>query len=146
MLMWLACVAQESNREDLRMGPSRTVGTVLMIDDNEVLRSVVSRFLRTQGFRVLEAEDGRSGVDLFKVHEAAIDVIMLDLNLPRLSGREAMSELQQIRPDVKVILTTSFSKDSALTALGVYPWGYIQKPYLLSELVDVLQKACKTGQ
>ena len=129
------------------MGPSRTVGTVLMIDDNQVLRSVVSRFLRTQGFRVLEAEDGRSGVDLFQVHEAAIDVIVLDLNLPRLSGREAMSELQQIRPGVKVILTTSFSKDIALTALGgLYPWGFIQKPYLLSELVDVLQKACKTGQ
>jgi two-component system, cell cycle sensor histidine kinase and response regulator CckA len=142
----LACVAQESNREDKRLGPSRTAGTVLMIDDNEVLRSAVSRLLRTEGFRVLEAEDGRSGVDLFQVHEA-IDVIVLDLNLPRLSGREAMRELQQIRPGVKVILTTTFSKDIALTALGgLFPWGYIQKPYLLSELVDALQKACKTGQ
>ena len=71
--------------------PSRTVGTVLMIDDNEVLRSAVSKVLRTQGFRVLEADDGRSGVDLFQVHEAAIDVIVLDLNLPRLSGREALT-------------------------------------------------------
>ena len=84
---------------------------------------------------------------MFQIHEAAIDVIVLDLNLPRLSGREAMSELQQIRPGVKVILTTSFNKDSALRALGgLYPWGYIQKPYLLSELVDLLEKACKTGQ
>jgi two-component system cell cycle sensor histidine kinase/response regulator CckA len=143
----LACVAQESKREDDRLGPSRTVGTVLMIDDNELLRNAVSKLLRTEGFRVLEAEDGRSGVDLFQVHEATVDVIVLDLNLPRLSGREAMSELQQIRPGVKVILTTSFSKHSALAALGgLYPWGYIQKPYLLSELVDVLQKACKIGQ
>jgi two-component system cell cycle sensor histidine kinase/response regulator CckA len=141
------CVAQESKREDKRLGPSRTVGTVLMIDDNEVLRTAVSRLLRTEGFRVLEAEDGRSGVDLFQVHKAAIDVIVLDLNLPRLSGRESMRELQQIRPDVKVILTTSFSKDIALTALGgLFPWGYLQKPYLLSELVDALHKACKTGQ
>jgi DNA-binding NarL/FixJ family response regulator len=69
------------------------------------------------------------------------------LNLPRLSGREAVSELQQIRPGVKVILTSSFSKDIALTALGgLYPWGFLQKPYLLSELVDMLKKACKTGQ
>jgi two-component system cell cycle sensor histidine kinase/response regulator CckA len=145
MLTRWAYVAQESNREHERLVPS--AGTVLIIDDNEVLRSAVSKSLRTQGFRVLEAHDGRSGVDLFQVHEAAIDVIVLDLNLPRLSGREAMRELQQIRPGVKVILTTSFSKDIALTALGgLYPWGYIQKPYLLSELVDVLQKACKTGQ
>ena len=118
-----------------------------MIDDNELLRNAVSKLLRTEGFRVLEAEDGRSGVDLFQVHAASIDVIVLDLNLPRLSGRESMRELQQIRPDVKVILTTSFSKDIALTALGgLFPWGYLQKPYLLSELVDALHKACKTGQ
>src|SRR5580704_10626230 len=128
-----ACVAQESNREDKRLGPSRTVGTVLMIDDNEVLRTAVSRLLRIEGFRVLEAEDGRSGVDLFQVHAASIDVIVLDLNLPRVSGREAMRELQQIRPGAKVILATTFSKDIALTALGgLFPWGYIQKPYLLS--------------
>ena len=54
----LACVAQESKREDDRLGPSRTVGTVLMIDDNEVLRSAASKLLRTQGFRELEADFG----------------------------------------------------------------------------------------
>ena len=129
------------------MGTSRIVGRILMIEDNELLRSAVSKLLRIEGFTVLEAEDGRSGVDLFQVHEAAIDVIVLDLNLPRLSGREAVSELQQIRPGVKVILTSAFSKDIALTALGgLYPWGFLQKPYLLGELVDMLKKACKTGQ
>ena len=115
-----------------------------MIDDNEVLRGAVSRLLRIEGFRVLEAEDGRSGVDLFQVHEAAIDVIMLDLNLPRFSGRETMRELQQIRPGVKVILTTSYSKDRAWRALGgLHPWAFLQKPYLPSELVDLLHIACK---
>ena len=127
--------------------PSGTVGTVLMIDENEVLCSVVSIALRTQGFRVLAAHDGRSGVDLFQVHEAEIDVIVMDLTLPRLSGGEALRELHQIRPGVKVILTSSFSKDSAWRALGgLRPWGFLQKPYLSSELIDLLQKACKPGK
>lgn len=126
--------------------PSRTVGTVLMIDENEVLCSSVSIALRTQGFRVLEAHDGRFGVDLFQIHEAAIDVIVMDLTLPRLSGREALRQLQQIRPGVKVILTSLFSKNSAWKALGgLHPWEFLQKPYLLSELIELLQKACKTS-
>ena len=99
-----------------------------MIDDNEVLCGAVSIALRTQGFGVIEAHDGRSGVDLFRVHEAAIDVIVMDLTLPLLSGREALRQLKQIRPRVKVILTTSFSKDSALRALGgLHPWEFLQK-------------------
>jgi len=140
----LACVAQESHREEVRLVPSRTVGTVLMIDENEVLCSVVSIALRAQGFRVFEAHDGPSGVDLFQVHQAAIDVIVMDLTLPRLSGREVLRQLQQIRPGVKVILTTSFSKDSAWRTLGgLHPWGFLQKPYLSSELADLLHEACK---
>jgi DNA-binding response OmpR family regulator len=124
--------------------PSRTVGTVLMIDENEVLCNVVSIALRAQGFRVFEAQDGPSGVDLFQVHMAVIDVIVMDWTLPRLSGREVLLQLQQIRPGVKVILTTSFSRDSALrTVGGLHPWGFLQKPYLSGELADLLREACK---
>ncbi len=115
-----------------------------MIDENEVLCSVVSIALRTQGFRVFKAHDGPSGVDLFQLHEAAIDVIVMDLTLPRLSGREVLRQLQQLRPSVKVILTTSFSKDSAGRALGgLHPWRFLQKPYLSSELADLLHEACR---
>jgi two-component system cell cycle sensor histidine kinase/response regulator CckA len=142
----LACVAQESHREELRLVPSRTVGTVLIIDENEVLCNVVSIALRTQGFHVFEAYDGQAGVDLFQIHEAVIDVIVMDLTLPRLSGREALRQLVQIRRGVKVIVTSSFSRDSAWRALGgLHPWGFLQKPYLSSELIDLLQKACKPG-
>jgi CheY-like chemotaxis protein len=141
----LACAPQESQREEEGLVPSRTVGTVLMIEDNKALCTAVSKMLRTQGFRVLEANDGRTGVDLFQAHAAEIDVVVMDLTLPRLSGREALSELQRTRPGVKVILTTSFSKDSARRALsGLHLWGFLQKPYLSSELIDLLQRACKS--
>ena len=93
---------------------------------------------------MLEAHDGRFGVDLFQIHDAAIDVVVMDLTLPRLPGREALRQLQEIRPGVKVILTSLFSKNSAWKALGgLHPWEFLQKPYLLSELIELLQKACK---
>ena len=140
---WHALLRNPTERE-ARLVPSTTVRTVLMIDDNEALCRAVSIALRTQGFRVLEAHDGRSGVDLFQANEAAIDLIVMDLTLPRLSGREALRQLQQIRPGVKVILTSLFSKNSAWKALGgLHPWEFLQKPYLLSELIELLQKACK---
>jgi two-component system cell cycle sensor histidine kinase/response regulator CckA len=144
MLKGRHALPQGSLREEVRLVPSRTVGTVLIIDENEVLCNVVSIALRAQGFRVFEAHDGPSGVDLFQDHMAAIDVIVMDLTLPRLSGLEVLRQLKQIRPGVKVILTTSFSRDSALRALGgLHPWGFLQKPYLSGELADLSREACK---
>src|ERR1700722_14423616 len=138
----MRCSAIQARKR--RLVPSKITATVLMIDRNEVLCSAISIALRTQGFRVIEAYDSLSGVDSFQVHESAIDVIVMDLILPRLSGRETLRQLQQIRPGVKVILTSPFSKDSAWKALGgLHPWEFLQKPYLLSELIELLQKACK---
>jgi two-component system cell cycle sensor histidine kinase/response regulator CckA len=146
MLKRRHALAQESQREEVPLVPSRTVGTVLMIDENEVLCTVVSIALRTQGFHVFEAHDGPSGVDLFQLHEAAIDVVVMDWTLPGLSGREVLRQLRQIRPGVKVILTSSFSKDSAWGTLGgLHPWGFLQKPYLSIELAELLHEACKPG-
>jgi len=119
-------------------------GTVLVIEDEEPLRHAVSKWLRKKGFRVIEASDGRGGVDLFKAHEHTIDAVLLDMTLPSLPGREVLRELRRIRTDVNVILTTAYSQDSALAALGgEQPWGFIRKPYQLSELVELLRNACQ---
>ncbi len=121
-----------------------TVGTVLVIEDEEPLRHAVTKWLRKKGFRVIEASDGRGGVDLFKAHEHTIDAVLLDMTLPSLPGREVLRELRRIRTDVNVILTTAYSQDSALEALGgQQPWRFIRKPYQLSELVELLRDACQ---
>ena len=84
----LACVTQEFTCEEERLVPSRSAGTVLMIDESQVLGSSVAIALRTQGFRVVQAHDGRSGVDLFQAHEAVIGVeSRIVRNLARLIRR-----------------------------------------------------------
>jgi CheY-like chemotaxis protein len=119
-------------------------GTVLIIEDEEPLRLAVSKMLRKTGFGVIEASDGREGVDLFRAHEPAIDAVLLDMTLPRLSGREVLRELRQVRPDVNVILATAYNRESTLKALGgPQPWRFIRKPYRLSEMAELLRQACQ---
>jgi len=118
-------------------------GTVLLVEDEEPLRLAVAKMLRKGGFRVIEAGDGRAAVDLFEANHAAVDAVLLDMTLPRMSGREVFVQFQRIRPDVKVILTTAYSEDTALLNVGDQrPWRFIRKPYGLAELVELLRNAC----
>jgi two-component system, cell cycle sensor histidine kinase and response regulator CckA len=118
-------------------------GTVLLVEDEEPLRLAVAKMLRKGGFTVIEAGDGKAAVDLFEANQPGVDVVLLDMTLPRMSGREVFVELQRFRPDVKVILTTAYSEDTALLNVGDQrPWRFIRKPYGLAELVELLRKAC----
>jgi two-component system cell cycle sensor histidine kinase/response regulator CckA len=118
-------------------------GTVLLVEDEELLRLAVAKMLRKGGFTVLEAGDGRTAVDLFQANQTAVDVVLLDMTLPRMSGREVLVELRRIRPGVKVILTTAYSEDTALLNVGEQrPWSFIRKPYGLAQLAELLRTAC----
>jgi PAS domain S-box-containing protein len=118
-------------------------GTVLVVEDEDALRDGVSKMLRKRGFSVVEAGDGRSGVDLFRASDREIDVVLLDMTLPGMTGREVLEELRRMRPDVKVIVTTAYSQDSALKAMGgQQSWLYIRKPYRLSEVTDLVRNVC----
>jgi PAS domain S-box-containing protein len=123
--------------------PASVAGTVLVVEDEEILRLAVSKMLRKEKFSVIEAGDGITGADLFRIHEANIDVVLLDMTLPGMSGREVLEELQGIRPDVKVVLTTAYSRDNALSSFGGRrPWNYVRKPYQFRDLATLLRKAC----
>jgi PAS domain S-box-containing protein len=119
------------------------VGTVLVVEDEEELRFAVSKMLRKEGFSVIEAGDGTTGASLFLANEHQIDVVLLDLTLPGMSGQNLLAELNQIRPGVKVILTTAYSRDIAFSSMGKQPpWSYIRKPYQFGEIVSLLRMAC----
>ena len=118
-------------------------GTVLVIEDEDVLRVAVSRVLRKSGFVVLDAADGKTGVDLFHSNGANIDVVLLDLTLPGMSGLEVFTELRRINPQIRVIVTSAYSRDWALINLGEQnPWRYIRKPYHLRDMIDLIRAAC----
>ena len=144
----LPCIG-ESAREKQDIAEStageaaKLAGTVLVIEDEDTLRLAVSQMLRRKGFGVIAAPNGEAGLELFTNSAQQIDVALLDLTLPGMSSREVLAELRRIQPKLKVIITSAYSQDWALTTLGgQHPWLYIRKPYQLSQLADLLQDAC----
>jgi two-component system cell cycle sensor histidine kinase/response regulator CckA len=121
----------------------KLAATVFVVEDEETLRHAISKMLRREGATVIEAADGQTAVSLFRARAREIDIVLLDVTLPGISGREVLSELRQIQPGVKVILTSAYSQDWARAAIGGNePWLYIRKPYRFGELMDVVQKVC----
>ena len=126
--------AGEAGRDD---------GTVLLVEDEDGLRLSVSKMLRRNAFTVIEAANGKIAVDLFRASASQIDVVLLDMNLPGMSGRNVLDELRRIQPNVKVIITSAYSQDWALTTIGgQQSLPYIRKPYHFNELMGLLRNMC----
>jgi CheY-like chemotaxis protein len=118
-------------------------GTILVVEDEEVLRSALSKLLRRRGCTVIEAADGQAGIDQFRASAQEIDVVLLDLTLPGLSGKEVLGELRRIQPNLNVILTTAYSRDWVQGAVGgQQSWFYIRKPFRFPELTTLIREVC----
>lgn len=104
--------------------------TILVVDDEEVLRKLTKTVLERQGFKVLTAADGYEGVQAFREHAEEIDCVLLDLTMPNMDGELCFAELRRIRSDVKVILSSGYSEQEATQRfIGKDLAGFIQKPY-----------------
>ncbi len=117
-------------------------GTVLVVDDEDILRVAVSRMLEKRGFTVLDARDGNATIKLFRAHKNEIGAILLDVTIPGTSSREVLAEVRRIRPDVKVILTTAYSREfvsGSFDELRVD--GFIRKPYQIVDVARLLERA-----
>jgi DNA-binding response OmpR family regulator len=115
-----------------------------MVEDEHSLRDPISKMLRRKGLTVFEAADGQVGASLFRDKASVIDVVLLDLTLPGLSGGEVLRELRQLQPDVTVIITSAYSREQAQAMLGTQlPWLYISKPYQVNELTDLLRDSIR---
>ncbi|HEO70880.1 MAG TPA: PAS domain S-box protein [Candidatus Hydrogenedentes bacterium] len=118
----------------------RASGLVLVADDEESVRAVARETLTERGFTVLTAEDGREAVEVFAKHAGDIVAVLLDLTMPVMSGEQTFDEMQKIRPEVPIILTSGYTEQDAVERFsGKEPAAFIQKPYPPRELVKVFQ-------
>ncbi|MBK8235420.1 MAG: response regulator [Deltaproteobacteria bacterium] len=121
-------------------------GLVLVVDDDASVRGAMRRMLTHFGFTVLEAENGREGVDVFRNRASEIAMILLDMTMPVMGGEEAFRELRAIRPDVPVILTSGYNEIEAtrrFTAKGLT--GFLQKPFTPSEMIAKIEPVLRSG-
>jgi PAS domain S-box-containing protein len=122
-------------------------GTVLVIDDEEVVRNSARNILETFGYRVVLAEDGQQGVRTFEARADEIDVVLLDLLMPSLGGEATYRRLRVLRPDVRVVLTSGHSDTEAQAHFAGEPLaGFIKKPYTATELAVQVRRAMINGR
>jgi PAS domain S-box-containing protein len=110
-------------------------GTVLMVDDEDALREVGQELLTAMGYRVLVARDGKEAVEVYRKNWHTIDLVLLDMIMPNMGGGEAYDCMQEINPDIKVLLSSGYSVDGEAGEIlkrGCH--GFIQKPFKVSEL------------
>jgi two-component system cell cycle sensor histidine kinase/response regulator CckA len=89
---------------------------------------------------VMEASDGSAAMDLIRTHKDDIDVILLDVTLPGRSSREVFEEAQRLRPDLKMILTSAYAKETVDAAFaGLRVEHFIRKPFQLRDLMRLLR-------
>ncbi|MBV5339056.1 MAG: PAS domain S-box protein [Deltaproteobacteria bacterium] len=115
-------------------------GTVLLVDDEETVRGIGTEMLKELGFTTITANDGRNAVELFKA-TPDIAFVILDLTMPHMDGEQCFRELRQLKPDVKVIMSSGYNEQEVTQKfVGKGLAGFIQKPYRLSTLQEVIRK------
>lgn len=126
--------------------PSETPGpaTVLLVDDDEFMRSVVAKWLGQQGIRVLAVDDGETAVERFRECHAACGAVLLDMVLPGQSGAETFRALRALDPDVPVLLLSGFSLGEEVQGLmRAGAAGFVQKPFPMAVLLTRVREVCR---
>ena len=127
-------------------GEGREGRTVLLVDDEEDVRVVTAHMLERLGCSVLQAGDGREGVQVFREHARMIDAVIVDLTLPRLSGDRVFREIRTIRPDACVILMSGYSDEKATGGLAEAGLaGFLRKPFSVGDLEKALGEVAREG-
>ena len=114
-------------------------GQALVVDDNEHIRAVTKRVLEKSGFDVTTAEDGLVALQLIKANAKEFNVAIIDLIMPRMGGRELISEIRKINDHIPLILTSGYNENEAVSELsGKKLSGFIQKPWSSDELLKLV--------
>jgi PAS domain S-box-containing protein len=116
--------------------------TLLVVDDETDILDASLELLETLGYTTLRACDGFEALEVFRRDPAAIDLVLMDLTMPRMDGREALAAMRELDPGVKIILCSGFNEADVTKA---FPYsslsGFLQKPYSFQALKDMIQVA-----
>ena len=131
--------AQEDNMDS-------SAGTILVVDDEEIVRSVARGMLELLGYHVLTASDGREALEIYRQRQHEIVLIVLDLAMPLMSGDETFEAIRALRPDAKVVLSSGYDEQEATQRFaGKGLAGFIQKPYEVAAFSRIIHDALESG-
>jgi two-component system, cell cycle sensor histidine kinase and response regulator CckA len=141
------CIYLPATRKEVQQeaGPDGKIlsgpETVLLVDDESMIIEVGAEILEALGYDVLTARSGSEAIDIFEANKDRIDIVVLDMIMPGIGGGDAYDQLREIRPDVKVLLSTGYSlKGEASEILKRGCNGFIQKPFNIKKLSHKLRE------
>ena len=133
--------AEEGETEMITVSkPEERVSTILLVDDEEMIRDVGTTIIKDLGHEVITATNGREAVNIYRERGKEIDLVIMDLVMPVMDGMTAFREIRKIDPDAKVIISSGYSADreEILKEEGVT--GFINKPYRLKDIMEIISR------
>ncbi|MDH4183503.1 MAG: PAS domain S-box protein [Nitrospinota bacterium] len=125
-------------------GSDVMTGTILIIDDEEIVRDVASKLLGLMGLKTLTASDGVHGLEMFEAHMDDIGLVLLDLTMPRMDGLECLKRLKALKSNVRVIIASGYDEQEVSGLFsGQGATGFIQKPFDLEMIRSAVTKAMR---
>jgi two-component system, cell cycle sensor histidine kinase and response regulator CckA len=114
--------------------------TILLVDDEQLVRDLGARILSKAGYEVIQASNGKEALDIYKARGQEISLVILDLIMPEMAGRQCLEGLLNINPAVKVVIASGYSADGRtrelLNSMGK---EFIRKPYDIREVLEVVR-------
>ncbi|MFP4052893.1 MAG: response regulator [Phycisphaerae bacterium] len=110
-------------------------GRVMVVDDEEIVRNFAATALRNLGYEVALCRDGVEAIEYVRRHSGEVDIVVLDLIMPRLGGADTLRQLRQIEPDLDVLISSGFTKGEIVSeCLEAGAVGFLSKPFQIAEL------------
>ncbi len=139
--VYLPVIAEMARSETQTEAIVTGSGTLLVIDDEELIRFIAASLLKSLGYRVMVADNGLEGVNTFRENAWQVDLIILDMIMPVMGGREAFHRLREIRPDIPIVIASGFAKEDDMTELKkLGANGFLNKPFRKVELAAMIGK------
>ena len=121
--------------------PQGGTETILLVDDEELIRDLGKRILSKVGYTILTASNGQEALDLYRSNKGKISLVMLDLIMPGMGGKPCLEELLKIDPDVKVLVASGYSADGPTKqALSSGAKGFVAKPFDMRQVLEMVRK------
>jgi nitrogen-specific signal transduction histidine kinase/CheY-like chemotaxis protein len=144
--IYLPASAEQKSRDvkEEAQAPEKTVrGTILVMDDEEMIQDMTKQVLSCFGHEVLQAKDGREAIAIFREHyhsDHPVDVIIMDLTIPGgMGGKEAIEEILKIDPDAKAIVSSGYSNDPVMANYRQHGFkATISKPFKMDQLTEII--------
>lgn len=143
--------ARESPQGEVPTRVVQGAGVILIVDDEALVRDLTQKALERAGYTVLAANGGLAAIEILKRHPGGVDLAIVDMSMPGMSGAETVPELRELRPELKVLASSGYSETEAMRVFeGQELSGFVQKPYTAMGIAErvkrVLTKSVGAGE